>query len=113
MRFPDFSDKNLLSKKIPPLIGRGLLFFLRLFLTIPLLITQIVMFYWFFRHRKPDLVHINNGGYPAALSARAAVFAAKLAGIKSVLQRVFTWASSPIDIYANSIYIKFNSIEEL
>jgi glycosyltransferase involved in cell wall biosynthesis len=88
MRFPDFSDKNLLSKKIPPLIGRGLLFFLRLFLTIPLLITQIVMFYWFFRHRKPDLVHINNGGYPAALSARAAVFAAKLAGIKSIVMVV-------------------------
>jgi len=53
------------------------------------------------------VLHINNGGYPAALSARAAVFSAKLAGIKSIVmvvnnmafgyQRFSRWWQYPLD----------------
>ncbi|OGR69972.1 MAG: hypothetical protein A2089_11505 [Elusimicrobia bacterium GWD2_63_28] len=38
-----------------------------------------------FRNFKPDLVHINNGGYPGAYSSLPAVFAARLAGAKAVV----------------------------
>jgi glycosyltransferase involved in cell wall biosynthesis len=34
---------------------------------------------------RPDVMHINNGGYPGALSCRLAVIAAKLAGVKNIL----------------------------
>lgn len=34
---------------------------------------------------KPDILHINNGGYPGASSCRTAVFSAKLAGIKNII----------------------------
>lgn len=37
-----------------------------------------------FRAEKPDLVHINDGGYPGALGARAAALAARLAGARVV-----------------------------
>jgi glycosyltransferase involved in cell wall biosynthesis len=36
--------------------------------------------YRIIKREKPDIVHINNGGYPAAYSCSAVVFAAKLAG---------------------------------
>jgi hypothetical protein len=34
---------------------------------------------------RPDIIHINNGGYPGALSCRLAVVAAKLSGVKIIL----------------------------
>ncbi|MEX0596852.1 MAG: glycosyltransferase family 4 protein [Candidatus Paceibacterota bacterium] len=37
------------------------------------------------RKIDPDILHINNGGYPAAYSCYSAVFAAKLTGIKHVV----------------------------
>lgn len=38
-----------------------------------------------FRGFKPDIVHINDGGYPGAYSCLPAVFAARLAGAKAVV----------------------------
>ncbi len=40
-----------------------------------------------------DLLHINNGGYPAALSCLSAVFAGKMAGAKKILFHVNNLAS--------------------
>lgn len=41
-----------------------------------------------FQEIKPDIIHINNGGYPAATSCFAAVKAAKACGIKHVVYMV-------------------------
>jgi glycosyltransferase involved in cell wall biosynthesis len=38
-----------------------------------------------FRKEKIDILHINNGGYPAAISCYAAVIAAKICGIKRIV----------------------------
>lgn len=38
-----------------------------------------------FKSFKPNIVHINNGGYPGAYSCLSAVFAARLAGARSVV----------------------------
>jgi glycosyltransferase involved in cell wall biosynthesis len=41
--------------------------------------------YRIFRKERIDLLHINNGGYPGAYSCMSAVFAAKMAGIRTVV----------------------------
>lgn len=41
-----------------------------------------------FRTIKPDLLHINNGGFPGAESCRLAALAAKICGIKNVVMVV-------------------------
>ena len=37
---------------------------------------------------KPNLLHINNGGYPGALSCRAAVISARIVGVESIIMVV-------------------------
>jgi len=44
--------------------------------------------YLFFKKQNPDILHINNGGYPAAPSCLVAVFSAKAAGIKHIVFNV-------------------------
>jgi glycosyltransferase involved in cell wall biosynthesis len=41
--------------------------------------------FFLFRRVKPDILHINNGGYPGAYSCVSAVLAARAAGIKHVV----------------------------
>jgi glycosyltransferase involved in cell wall biosynthesis len=53
--------------------------------TVPLLLYEVARLARLFRQVSADLVHINNGGYPAALSPRAAALAAYVAGIPSVM----------------------------
>ena len=38
-----------------------------------------------FKRLKPDILHINNGGYPGAFSCRPSVIAARLTGVKKIL----------------------------
>ncbi len=42
----------------------------------------------FFKKIRPDIIFINNGGYPGAHTCRVAVFSAKLAGIKKIIFNV-------------------------
>lgn len=112
--FMELSDFIILPKGLP-LLGRRLITaFLRLLLIGPLLIYEIVVLYLLFKKIQPDILHINNGGYPAALSARAAVIAGKLAGVKKVLmvvnnmaadyQRFSRWLDYPVDrVVARSV----------
>ncbi|MHB8909190.1 MAG: glycosyltransferase family 4 protein [Syntrophales bacterium] len=44
--------------------------------------------YFFFRKIKPDILHINDGGYPGAPSCLVAVFSAKMAGIQHIVFNV-------------------------
>lgn len=83
-----FSDLYNFSHFDSKLINKLFNFFLRLLFTLPELLYQILILYKLFRRIKPDIVHINNGGYPGALSARGAVIAAKLAGIPKVIMVV-------------------------
>jgi glycosyltransferase involved in cell wall biosynthesis len=47
------------------------------------------------RALRPDVVHINNGGYPAADSCRVASIAARAAGVPRVVHFVHGWADPP------------------
>jgi glycosyltransferase involved in cell wall biosynthesis len=105
--FMELSDAAILPKGLPLLGKRLIMAFLRLLLIGPLLVYEIVVLFFLFKKIKPDILHINNGGYPAALSARAAAIAGKLAGIKKVLMvvnnmaadygRFSRWLDYPVD----------------
>jgi glycosyltransferase involved in cell wall biosynthesis len=41
--------------------------------------------YLFFLKMRPDILHINNGGYPGSLSCRLAVLSARLSGVERIV----------------------------
>ncbi|MDB4316223.1 glycosyltransferase, partial [Cyclobacteriaceae bacterium] len=49
------------------------------------IIINIIILFGVFKREKIDILHINNGGYPAAISCYSAVFAAKICGIKRIV----------------------------
>lgn len=82
------------------------------------LLFDVIVLTTLFRRINPDCLHVNNGGYPAARSARAAVIAGKLAGIKRVIMVVNNmaigygtpgrWLDYPVDrlvTYCTDIFI--------
>lgn len=88
---PDFAKFNywLLHKKINN--------HLRKIISVPIycmeqayifMLYDVIRLYIFFKEVKPDMLHINNGGYPAAVSCRAAVIAAKYANVKKIIFHV-------------------------
>lgn len=58
------------------------------------ILRNTIVFYQLFGKERIDLLHVNNGGYPGAYSCMAAVFAAKLRGIKRIVYVVNNIASS-------------------
>jgi glycosyltransferase involved in cell wall biosynthesis len=64
------------------LTGIGLL------MAYPLMAFHAYTLYMLFKKLEPDIVHVNNGGYPGASSALAATIAAKLAGVPRVVMVV-------------------------
>lgn len=82
----NWPEKNW--KQVPEVLNRFTRFLFRLVTRIPFIIYDVLVLMRLFRRLAPDVVHINNGGYPAARSARAAAVAAKLVGIKYVLMVV-------------------------
>jgi len=87
--------------------GRILAILWRLIAYYPLLLSQFLMFRRLLRRLRPDVLHINNGGYPGALSCRAIALAGKAAGIKHILMvvnnlavsynRPARWLDYPVD----------------
>lgn len=106
-RFPDMDDPVTLPEWWPLLAQRGFRFCLRLLFTLPVLAYEIWALRRLFLRVRPAIVHINNGGYPAALSARAAAIAARLAGVPGVVMvvnnlaadysRPSRWLDYPVD----------------
>ncbi len=107
LRFPDLTDLDLLPSALPVLLRRIILALLRLTLNWLLLAWEVLVLTRLLRRLRPDLLHINNGGYPAALSARAAALAGRLAGVPCVLMVVnniavdyspyYRWLDFPLD----------------
>jgi glycosyltransferase involved in cell wall biosynthesis len=76
-------------------------------------LSDVYRIYNVIKKENPDLVHINNGGYPGALSCSAAVLAAKLAKKNRILYVVNNIAF-PIDslpraiLYPLDVYLRYN-----
>jgi L-malate glycosyltransferase len=107
VKFPDLSDYSKLPKWMPLLSRKIFMVFVRLVFHLPLLTYQFFVLYRLFKKINPDILHINNGGYPAARSALAAAIAGKCAGVSKVVmvvnnmavgyQHYSRWFDYPID----------------
>jgi glycosyltransferase involved in cell wall biosynthesis len=76
---------------------------------IPITILDFLRLQKLFREISPDILHINNGGFPGAHSCRVAVLAAKSVGIKSIVfvvnnmaagyRHPYRWIDLPLDVF--------------
>ena len=91
-----------------PLLGRRIIMKLvRLMIHWPLMAYEVFVLARLFHKIKPDILHINNGGYPAALGARAAAIAGKIAAVPKIVMvvnnlavdysRFSRWVDYPVD----------------
>lgn len=85
LQLPIFSIYKRDRKRSVSSLSRYLHYLLYLLEYSPTLITNLIILLRLFRRIKPDILHINNGGYPGALSCRIAVLAGRLAGIKNIV----------------------------
>jgi len=109
IKLPGFSTSRSLAWKIARRLSS--------MFELVLMIYDIKVFIAHFNKIKPDVLFINNGGYPGARSCRSAVIAAKIAGVKHVyfnvnniaepydnLKRILQY---PVDIIIKKCVTKF------
>ena len=84
----DLSDFSKLPSCLPLMTRKLIMAFLRALFKIPNLACQVFMLQKLLKKIKPDVLHINNGGYPAAQSALAAAIAGKISGVPKVIMVV-------------------------
>lgn len=86
--FPNLSaltDSSLVSaSRFRSVIG----ILARLAFTAPVFLYETIVLFFLLRKVRPDVLHINNGGYPGALSARAAAVAGALACVPATVMVV-------------------------
>ena len=107
LRFLHFYDREQLPSFLPNFFKRLLFLIFNIFLTYPLFFYQVIILYRLLLKVRPDILHINNAGYPAALSARAAAIAGRIAGVPKIIMivnnlavgydRPYRWIEYPID----------------
>lgn len=117
LNFPDILDFGLLPKNIPLIVLRVYFFFIRFLLIYPILIYEIIYFILLFKKLKLDILHINNGGYPGALSCRAAAIAGWIIKVPNIIMVVNNMAVDyasffrifdlPIDYFTKKSVNKF------
>lgn len=105
--FSDISNVSKLPIWIPILGRRILMKLIMMMIHWPLIAYEVFVLTRLFHKIKPDILHINNGGYPAALSARAAAIAGKIANIPKIVMvvnnlaadygRISRWPDYPVD----------------
>ncbi len=89
VRFPDRDGwLATLNRAVPFAPARLLFKVLYRLLDWPLFAWEALRLYKLFARGRPRLVHVNNGGYPGALSCQAAVVAAAWARVPAVLLTV-------------------------
>lgn len=106
-RFLHIHSYEQLPSFIPNFLKRIILFIMNSLLFYPMLSYQIFILTKLFKKIKPDILHINNAGYPAALSSRAAALAGHISGVPKIIMvvnnmavgysRPSRWIEYPID----------------
>ena len=84
---------------------------------IPMVVIDICLLIPHLRRIKPDIVHINNGGYPGSPSAMAMVLASRIVGVRSIFmvvnnepldyRPVHRWFDRPTDWLVRSSITNF------
>jgi glycosyltransferase involved in cell wall biosynthesis len=88
----------------------------------PIFLYEVIKLIRLFRELNPDVLHINNGGYPGARSARSAACAGKICGIRNILMtvnnvtvpynRLSRIAEYPVDFFVRKSVTKFVTASE-
>lgn len=105
--FPDLSELDALPAAWPRLLKRTFMAVLRWLLLLPLLVYEVFALYRLCQRLRPDVLQINNGGYPGGLSTRAAALAGWLARVPVIImvvnnmavgyRRFSRWLDYPLD----------------
>lgn len=85
LRLPDHFNLGLKKERLLHKFFYGAS---RIVLQYPYILYDILRLCILFGKLKPDILHINSGGYPGAISTRAAAIAGRLAGIKVIIMVV-------------------------
>lgn len=88
LHFYDLHNRALLPDYLPPKLKTAILRPARLLFNGLLFVRDVVVLFRLFRKIRPDILHLNNGAYPGAMSVRAAAVAGKLAGVQKVIMVV-------------------------
>lgn len=88
LRFMHLHSYDQLSGFIPTFFKRIIFFLINSVFVYPSLIYQVIVLNRLLTKIAPDILHINNAGYPAALSARAAVIAGHISGVPKIIMVV-------------------------
>ena len=114
LRFPELGGLWKTQKRLTNRASVFMTAIARQVLHYPLFLYEVIVLFLLLRKVSPDILHINNGGYPAALSARAAAVAGKWAGVGRILMvvnnlavpydRPSRWLDFPLDrLVANAV----------
>ena len=95
VRLPDRDEWSAAADaRLPRLLRPPAKLLLRL-IEYPVFLYALARLTALFRRARPELVHVNDGGYPGALGCRAAAIAAKFAGARKVAFVVHNQARPP------------------
>jgi glycosyltransferase involved in cell wall biosynthesis len=81
-------DYNNIPSWLPHLLKSIISRFINFLFFIPIVIYQIIYFYFLLNKINPKILHINNGGYPGALSCRTIAIAGKIAKVQNIIMVV-------------------------
>lgn len=123
LKFLNIHEFDLLPIFIPFFLRRMIFFINRILFLYPIYFFEIFYFIFFLKKIKPDIIHINNGGYPGALSCRAIALSAKFLKIKKIIMvinniavpynsffRILEWPIDFITVKCVSIFISGSEI---
>lgn len=85
LHLPTFNMAKRSSGRSQALPFRAFRFLFHLLEYMPLSFLVFWRMFYLFKKLKPDLLHINNGGFPGAYSCRVAVLAARLSGVRKII----------------------------
>jgi glycosyltransferase involved in cell wall biosynthesis len=107
LSFPDLDSDLSFQMRGPKVVTQFCNSAIRILSIYPLFLYDVVLLHRLLMRTKPDILHVNSGGYPGALSTRAVVVAARWANIPVVLMvvnnlavgytRPSRWMDYPID----------------
>jgi glycosyltransferase involved in cell wall biosynthesis len=116
-RFPEPSNLIPFPENSSQTFKRLISFISRLIFTLPIVAYELFSLYRLLLIYQPDILHINNAGYPAALSSRVAAVSARLAGVPFVIMvvnnmavnydRPSRWLNYPFDRFVVNSISKF------
>jgi len=85
LNFPYIKNIELPSKLNNYKVARIITITMRVFTNFPILVYEVLILRRLFLRIKPDIVHVNSGGFPPTMSAKAALIASYLCGVKKTI----------------------------